>query len=162
MIENSDGKNQIRALGSSNGLGTTNLELRRLEDQHAIWRDHALASWHRAGFGTGQRLLDLGCGPGFASFDLARLMATLDHLNHRLRPDAVKFAALGPQPHLDSPGGVLLPALHHPLARVTHGDTLDAIGGGLTTSDRPDFPNLRLSFMTIPMRGKLEPGCNCP
>jgi cyclopropane fatty-acyl-phospholipid synthase-like methyltransferase len=28
------------------------------------------ADWDRAGFGPGQRLLDVGCGPGFASLDL--------------------------------------------------------------------------------------------
>ena len=56
---------------SSYVLGTTDLELQRLERQHAIWRDDALASWDRAGFGPGQRLLDLGCGPGFAALDLA-------------------------------------------------------------------------------------------
>jgi len=69
MIEKSDENNQIRALESSYGLGTTNLELQRLEGQYAIWRDHALASSHRADFGAGQRLLDLGCRPGFASFE---------------------------------------------------------------------------------------------
>ena len=44
----------------------------------------------------------------------------------------------GSQPHLDPPSGVLLPALHHPLAGATHGDTLGATGIQLTTSDRPD------------------------
>ena len=48
---------------SSYVLGTADLELQRLERQHAIWRDDALASWDRAGFGPGQRLLDLGKEP---------------------------------------------------------------------------------------------------
>ena len=80
MIQKSDAKNQIIGPESSYVLGTTNLELQRLERQHAIWRDDALASWQRAGFAAGQRLLDLGCGPGFASFDLARLVGAAGEL----------------------------------------------------------------------------------
>ncbi|MCS5705975.1 methyltransferase domain-containing protein [Synechococcus sp. FGCU-3] len=52
-------------------LGTAEIELQRLGRQHAIWRDDTLAAWDRAGFREGQRLLDLGCGPGFAALDLA-------------------------------------------------------------------------------------------
>ena len=52
-------------------LGTAAAELERLGRQHAIWRADTLAAWDRAGFGHGQRLLDLGCGPGFAALDLA-------------------------------------------------------------------------------------------
>jgi SAM-dependent methyltransferase len=80
MMDKSDAKNQIMAIESSYVLGTSNQELQRLQRQHAIWRDDALASWHRAGFAAGQRLLDLGCGPGFASFDLARLVGATGEL----------------------------------------------------------------------------------
>lgn len=52
-------------------LGTAEPELARLGRQHAIWRADSLSAWERAGFGAGQRLLDLGCGPGFAALDLA-------------------------------------------------------------------------------------------
>lgn len=55
-------------------LGTAGVELRRLESQHQSWTQSAYALWERAGFGTGQRLMDLGCGPGFTSLDLARLV----------------------------------------------------------------------------------------
>lgn len=55
-------------------LGTGTDELERLDRQHRIWRNEAQASWARAGFGPGQRLLDLGCGPGFAALDLAELV----------------------------------------------------------------------------------------
>jgi SAM-dependent methyltransferase len=58
----------------SYALGTHPAERQRLERQHAIWRDETLAAWRRAGFTAGQRLLDLGCGPGFASLDLATLV----------------------------------------------------------------------------------------
>ena len=53
-------------------LGSHDRERDRLQRQHAIWRNDCLAAWQQAGWGTGQRLLDLGCGPGFASLDLAQ------------------------------------------------------------------------------------------
>lgn len=55
-------------------LGCHAEELERLGRQHGTWRDDCRAAWQRAGFGSGDRLLDLGCGPGFASVDLARLV----------------------------------------------------------------------------------------
>lgn len=55
-------------------LGTQADELRRLEQQHRTWRPQALALFEAARFGPGQSLLDLGCGPGFTSMELARLV----------------------------------------------------------------------------------------
>jgi SAM-dependent methyltransferase len=55
-------------------LGTHDEEIARLGLQHRIWRPHVTAAWHRAGFTVGQTLLDVGCGPGFASLDLAELV----------------------------------------------------------------------------------------
>lgn len=55
-------------------LGTGNDELERLSLQHRIWSDAAVASWKRAGIGPNTRVIDLGCGPGFASYDLAQLV----------------------------------------------------------------------------------------
>jgi SAM-dependent methyltransferase len=54
-------------------LGTHGEEVARLALQHRVWRPRALDAWRRAGFTTGQTLLDVGCGPGFASFDLAEI-----------------------------------------------------------------------------------------
>jgi len=53
-------------------LGTDPEEGRRLEAQHRVWSAETRDLWDRAGFGAGTRLLDLGCGPGFAAIDLAR------------------------------------------------------------------------------------------
>jgi SAM-dependent methyltransferase len=55
-------------------LGTHDEEIDRLGLQHRVWRPTALGAWRRAGFRTGQRIVDLGCGPGFASIDLAELV----------------------------------------------------------------------------------------
>ena len=54
-------------------LGTDPEELQRLGFQHRVWSKDAFALWERAGLGQGQRILDLGCGPGFATFDLAAI-----------------------------------------------------------------------------------------
>ncbi|HKE01260.1 MAG TPA: methyltransferase domain-containing protein [Planctomycetota bacterium] len=56
-------------------LGTEDEEIARLALQHDRWREQARAIWKRAGFGPGRTLLDLGCGPGFTSLDLARVVA---------------------------------------------------------------------------------------
>ena len=80
-------------------LGSHAAERERLERQHATWRPAMLRSWDRAGFGPGQRLLDLGCGPGLASLELAERVgpsgvvlaidsapAYLEHLQQRAGP----------------------------------------------------------------------------
>lgn len=55
-------------------IGTNDLEVKRLGLQHTLWRESALGAWRRAGIRPGMRVLDLGCGPGYASFDLAELV----------------------------------------------------------------------------------------
>lgn len=55
-------------------LGTHARELDRLGFQHRVWSNAAHTLWERAGLVRGARVLDVGCGPGFASFDLAQLV----------------------------------------------------------------------------------------
>jgi SAM-dependent methyltransferase len=55
-------------------LGTHDEEVTRLGLQHRAWRAYALDAWRRAGFRTGQTLVDIGCGPGWASLDLAEIV----------------------------------------------------------------------------------------
>lgn len=55
-------------------LGTHDDEIARLGLQHRVWRPRASDAWRRAGFTTGQMLLDVGCGPGYATTDLAGIV----------------------------------------------------------------------------------------
>lgn len=52
-------------------LGTERAELHRLGIQHMVWAKEAFEAWSKAKFKQGDALLDLGCGPGFLSRDLA-------------------------------------------------------------------------------------------
>jgi len=55
-------------------LGTDPLELHRLGFQHQVWVSESLQGWKQAQFSYGQTILDLGCGPGFATIELAYLV----------------------------------------------------------------------------------------
>jgi len=57
-------------------LGTHDAEIERLGIQHRVWRARALEGWSRAGFTVGHRIIDVGCGPGYATADLAELVGS--------------------------------------------------------------------------------------
>ena len=57
-------------------LGTESAELHRLGLQHQVWSSEAIKGWELAGFTQGQTLLDLGCGPGFCTTELAYIVGT--------------------------------------------------------------------------------------
>lgn len=52
-------------------LGTNEAEVARLGLQHRAWRETVLGAWRRAGLRAGSRVIDVGAGPGWASWDLA-------------------------------------------------------------------------------------------
>lgn len=55
-------------------LGTDEEELFRLGVQHQVWAEEAQHGWRLANFRSGQTLLDLGCGPGYCTKELAFLV----------------------------------------------------------------------------------------
>ena len=57
-------------------FGTHEAELARLGLQHRVWRPDVTDAWRRAGFTPGQTILDLGCGPGYLSLDLAEIVGS--------------------------------------------------------------------------------------
>jgi SAM-dependent methyltransferase len=79
-------------------LGTHDEEIARLGLQHSVWRPYATAAWRRAGFRRGQTIVDLGCGPGWATMDLADLVGPAGrvHAIDRSRRFLDALAARGP------------------------------------------------------------------
>ncbi|HUI28698.1 MAG TPA: class I SAM-dependent methyltransferase [Candidatus Acidoferrales bacterium] len=61
-------------------LGTHDEEISRLGLQHLVWRPRALDTWKRAGFSVGQTIIDIGCGPGYAAFDLSEIVGASGHI----------------------------------------------------------------------------------
>ncbi len=55
-------------------LGNDAVELERLRLQHDLWRPILLAALGRAALSPGERVIDLGAGPGFVAEDLARIV----------------------------------------------------------------------------------------
>ena len=55
-------------------LGTDDAELKRLGLQHQVWASEAKRGWESANFTVGQTLLDLGCGPGYTTQDMAYIV----------------------------------------------------------------------------------------
>jgi len=55
-------------------LGTDALEAARLGLQHRLWSAHTHLLWERAGIQPGMTVLDIGCGPGHATMDLAEIV----------------------------------------------------------------------------------------
>jgi 16S rRNA G527 N7-methylase RsmG len=55
-------------------LGMKSPEVQRLQRQHEAWSPATTRLWQLAGFSPGHRIIDLGCGPGFASLELGLLV----------------------------------------------------------------------------------------
>lgn len=80
-------------------LGVGDDEVVRLGFQHRVWQAEAAGIWRRAGIHPGMTVLDAGCGPGYATLDLAHLVGAagrvlaidesqrfLDHLRAHIAP----------------------------------------------------------------------------
>jgi len=53
-------------------FGYSHDEIERLGHQHQVWAEDNRRFISRSGFSTGATLVDLGCGPGYTTFDLAK------------------------------------------------------------------------------------------
>jgi SAM-dependent methyltransferase len=61
-------------------LGTHDEETARLGIQHEAWSPIVHECWRRAGVTAGDHIVDVGAAPGFAAFDLARLVGDCGHV----------------------------------------------------------------------------------
>ena len=61
-------------------LGRFKGEIERLGFQYRLWSPAAYALWQRGGLGAGARVLDAGCGPGFATLDLSEQVGAQGHV----------------------------------------------------------------------------------
>lgn len=73
-------------------LGTHEEEYLRLGFQHRLWSASAHRIWERAEMAPGQRVLDVGCGPGFAACDMAQIVAGGEVVGVDEAPGFVKAA----------------------------------------------------------------------
>ncbi|MFZ4573297.1 MAG: methyltransferase domain-containing protein [Phycisphaerales bacterium] len=71
---NQNTTNTAIADGSEYVLGTDGDESVRLGLQHRLWSESTHRLWERAGVQPGVHMLDLGCGPGHATIDLAQIV----------------------------------------------------------------------------------------
>jgi SAM-dependent methyltransferase len=68
-------------------LGTHDAEIERLGVQHRVWRPRMLDACRRAGLTVGRTAVDLGCGPGYATLDLAEIVGSSGHVHALDRSD---------------------------------------------------------------------------
>ena len=61
-------------------LGSSEREIERLAYQHEVWFDATNELWKNAEIGLGNSVVDLGCGPGFCTFPLSRLVGSNGHI----------------------------------------------------------------------------------
>ena len=89
-------------------LGTAPDELFRLGVQHQVWASEAQRGWENAGFTAGNTLLDLGCGPGYCTKEMALIAGKtgkvigvdksknyIDFVNHMSQTYSLPIDAIG-------------------------------------------------------------------
>ena len=79
-------------------IGTHDAEVERLGVQHRVWRASVLDFWRQGGITTGQSVLDVGAGPGYATLDLAEIVGRAGNViaierSHRFLGALQAFAA---------------------------------------------------------------------
>lgn len=61
-------------------LGSSEREIERLAYQNEVWFDATNDLWKKAEIGLGNSVVDLGCGPGFCTFPLSRIVGSNGHI----------------------------------------------------------------------------------
>lgn len=61
-------------------LGSSEREIERLAFQNEVWSKETARLWEEAGVSYGEKILDLGCGPGFCTVPLAHLVGRDGHV----------------------------------------------------------------------------------
>lgn len=102
-------------------LGTDFEELQRLGLQHQVWASEAQEGWKLANFTQGMTILDLGCGPGFCTKELAYLVG--------------------------ENGKVI--AIDKSESYIQHVDRISALYGVTIETQLNDFDNMKLSPKSI-------------
>ena len=79
-------------------IGTHDAEIERLGEQHRVWRSSVLDLWRQGGVTSGQTVLDVGTGPGYAALDLAEIVGAGGNViaierSHRFLGALASFAA---------------------------------------------------------------------
>lgn len=64
----------MKKIEKNYALGTHDQEINRLGLQNEVWRETVLECWKVARIKKGFKVLDVGAGPGYASFDLAEIV----------------------------------------------------------------------------------------
>lgn len=89
-------------------LGYSDEEIERLERQHRVWSEENRLFLARAGFARAATLVDLGCGPGFTTLELAdavgpegRIIA-IDRDGERSLPLLQLMASAAGHPNVDT------------------------------------------------------------
>ena len=102
-------------------LGTDRAEIERLRFQAKAWVKEAYALWELAGLRAGDVVLDLGCGPGFTSLELARVVGPTGRVIARdksgsfldfLRAECSRLSLAQVEPSLGPVEELDLPAEH--------------------------------------------------
>jgi SAM-dependent methyltransferase len=148
-------------------LGTDPDELARLRFQHQVWVKEQYALCQQAGLRSGDTVLDLGCGPGFTSFELAHIVGPAgkviardrsarfldflrverDHLGHaQVEPSLGSVEELDlPQGHLDAAyARWLFCWLPDPGAALKHIERSLKPGGAIILQDYIDWGAMQL------------------
>lgn len=83
-------------------LGSESEEIQRLGLQHRVWRERALKAFERAGIVAGQRVVDVGAGPGFVTQDLSALVGAEGRIVALERaPNFLNFLRAQAAPNVD-------------------------------------------------------------